>query len=440
MKIVTMKKVVLLFFLLCSLTSTVRALDFTSGGQNYSFSTVSGFSPNQTLLMSQPWWGNPTLLNRFVTDLNYLAPNNTYFAYGYGVDPNWFGGAYVEELSNSYCCGPNGGAINIIGANLSLFGFVTLLAPPGPSAADTQLSLKTSALKLRSVFDLAAASSNFSNMNTYECDLFDDKGMCVALGGRETSTNDPDAENTSAVLVLGYRFSPTVRIGGFLDKSVNNDSPDGIQLSNKNPFMGLFVVWNRQADGMGFQIKIANAYQSRGVTTTRDVFGTSEPGKGNTDLTTQSYVGELSYAFNYKRNTLLRPYLALRYTAIKQDAYTESGVSTPLSYAALTDRSTTALLGVKLQQTLAQKVTLTASLGVEQDLDHRVDRYAATGISGLTSENFNDDIQRTRPVGSLGLMYALTKTQRLSAEVLYQELPFQSTASTTVYLTYTIGL
>lgn len=435
-----MKKVVLFFFLLFSLTSPVRAFDFTSGGQNYSFSTVFGFSPNQALLMSQPWWGNSTLLNRFVTDLNNLAPNNTFFAYGYGVDPNWYGGAYVTELSNSYCCGPYGGAINIIGANQSVFGFVTLLVPPGPSAADTQLSLKSSALKLRSVFDVAAASSNFSNMNTYECDLFDEKGMCVALGGRDTSTDNPDSENTSAVLVLGYRFSPTVRIGGFLDKSVNNSAPEGIQLSNKNPLMGLFVVWNRQADGMGLQIKIANAYQSRGVTTTRDVIGTSEAGKGDTDLTIQSYVGELSYAFNYKSKTLLRPYLALRYTDIKQDAYTESGVSTPLSYAALADRSTTMLFGVKLEQRLTEKVTLTASLGVEQDLDHKVDRYAATGISGLTSENFNDDIRRTRPVGSLGVMYALTKTQRLAGEVLYQELPFQSTASTTIYLTYTIGL
>lgn len=313
----------------------------------------------------------------------------------------------------------------------------------GPSAADTQATLRSSAQKLRSTFNAAAISTNFANMNTYDCNLFDTKGMCISAGGRYTTLDNPNSNNTSAVVVVGYKASPNVRIGGFLDRSVDNNTPTGIRVSNKNPLMGAFAVWNQNADGLGVQLKVANAYQDKDVTTTRDVIDTSEAGTGTTDLKTRSYVGELSYAYLANEDkTTLRPYLALRQTTIKQDAYTETGVDSPLSYAALTDRSTTALIGLKLNHALTPKATLTASLGIEQDLKHRVDQYTATSvdISGLTSENFNDNIKRTRPVASAGAYYAVSKTQRISGDVYYQQMPFQSTGSTTAYFSYMIGL
>lgn len=313
----------------------------------------------------------------------------------------------------------------------------------GPSAIDTQSSLHNSAQRLRSIFNSAALTSNFANMNTYDCNLFDAKGMCISVGGRYTTVDNPNSNTTSAVVVVGFKASPNIRIGGFLDRSVNNNTPTGINVSNKNPLMGAFAVWNQQADGLGYQVKVANAYQDKDVITTRDVIGTSEAGTGATDLNTQSYVGELSYAYLANEDkTTLRPYLALRQTTIRQDAYTETGVANPLSYASLKDRSTTALVGLKLNHILTLKATLTASLGVEQDLVHRVDQYSATSssIANLTSENFNDNIKRTRPVASAGAYYALSKTQRISGDVYYQQLPFQSTGSTTAYFSYMIGL
>jgi outer membrane autotransporter protein len=169
------------------------------------------------------------------------------------------------------------------------------------------------------------------------------------------------------------------------------------------------------------------------------VIGTSEAGRGTTSLTTQSYVGELSYAFMFKENTLVRPYFALRHTKIEQDAYTETGVDTPLTYSALNDRTTSALMGVKFKHALTPKANLTGSLGVEQDLHHKTDQLTASGVSGLTSENFSGDIHRTRPVASIGATYDIAKTQRLSGEVLVQQLPFQSTTGATAYFNYMIG-
>jgi hypothetical protein len=317
---------------------------------------------------------------------------------------------------------------------------VSAYTSQGPTAADTQASLNTQARRLRSTFNSTMASGNFANMNTYDCNLFDKNNMCISAGGRYTNIDNPSSNNSAAVVVLGYKVNSNIRIGGFLDQSLNNNTPTGIDISNKNPMMGAFAVWNHQADGLGYQVKIANAYQDKDVTSTRDAFGaTGEAGTGKTNLNTQSYVGELSYAFNYQDSTIVRPYFAVRYTNIKQDAYTETGVSTPLSYAKLGDRSTTALMGVKLNHALTPRTNLTASLGIEQDINHKTDQLVASGVAELTSENFNNNIKRTRPVASAGAYYAVAKNQRLSGEVYYQQLPFQSTGSATAYFNYMIG-
>jgi len=307
----------------------------------------------------------------------------------------------------------------------------------GPSATDTQSSIKTLAPRLRGSFNSVSAMANFSN--TYDCNLFDVKGMCISAGGRYSTVDNPSSNSSAAVVTLGYKVSPNIRIGGFLDQSVTNNTPAGIDISNKNPMMGGFLYWNQNADGLGYQVKIANAYQDKDLSTIRDVIGTSEAGRGNTSLNTRSYVSELSYAFMYQENTLVRPYFALRHTSIEQDAYTETGVTTPLTYSALNDRTTSALMGVKFKHALTPKTNLIGSLGVEQDLNHKTDRLTASGISGLTSENFSGDIHHTRPVASLGATYDITKTQRLAGEVLVQQLPFQSTAGATAYVNYMIG-
>jgi hypothetical protein len=311
--------------------------------------------------------------------------------------------------------------------------------PGGPSASDTQSSIQRLASRLRGSYNSASLISNFPNSNTYDCNLFDVKGMCISAGGRYSTVDNPSSNSTAAVVTLGYKVSPNIRIGGFLDQSVNNNNPTGINLSNKNPMMGAFAYWNQNADGLGYQVKVANAFQDKDLSTTRDVIGTSEAGTGKTSLNSTSYLSELSYAFMYKENTLVRPYFALRYTTIEQDAYTETGVATPLTYSALNDRTTSALMGVKFKHALTPKANLIGSLGVEQDLNNKTDRLTATGVSGLTSENFSGNIDRTRPVASLGATYDIAKSQRLSGEVLVQQLPFQSTAGATAYFNYMIG-
>lgn len=313
----------------------------------------------------------------------------------------------------------------------------------GAPRIETQEAVANLAAKVKSNFMAQTSVTNFANMNTYDCNLFDSKGMCVSIGGQNTKVSNPNADVSSTVLVVGHKISPHFRIGGFINQRLNSaySSVDsGVKVSNKTPLIGLFGVWNHQVDGLGYQVKIANAYQEQDVKTTRDVIDLPEAGTGNTNLTTQSYVGELSYA-SMLNKMMIRPYLALRYADIKQDGYKEDfSISAPLSYSAIKNKSLTSLLGAKFDYSLTSKLNLTGNLGLERDLYNNAGKLMVTGVNGLTSENLNNsNIRHTRAVAGIGSYFNLTKTQRIAGQVFYQKLPFHNSNATVLYANYTVG-
>jgi hypothetical protein len=317
-----------------------------------------------------------------------------------------------------------------------------LLVSGGQITPDTQSSLQYQSYQLRSAFNTQTVAANFA-LN-YDCNVFDIKDMCISAGGRYTTIDNPNVNHSAATVTLGYKVNPNIRIGAYLDQNINISNPTGIDISNNTPLMGLYAVWNKEQSGLGYQVRLANTYQDKDVTSTRTVFGTSEAGSGKSSLKSQSYLAELSYAFQYQDKTIVRPYAGLRYTHLKQKGYTEDATDTltdPLTLASLRDKGTTALLGLKINRSLTDKATLTAQLGLEQDLYHKVDNYSASDAVGgeLTAIAFNSNIKRTRPVASLGAFYDVTKTQRASATINYQQTPFQSTGSATAYFNYMIG-
>lgn len=309
----------------------------------------------------------------------------------------------------------------------------------GPSAADTQTSIQSIKGQLQGNLNSLTAGANFANMNTYDCNFFDAKGGCFSFGNRFTDVQSPSIQTNSFVATGGYKINNHFRIAGFIDQNLNYNMAHNIDVENKGPLVGLIGVWNQHANQLGWQIKVANAYQSKDASIKRSVTGTSEAGKGKTDIDTQSYVAELSYNHAINSSLLLRPYMALRYALVKQDGYTETGVDNPLTYNTIRDRSKTALVGVKVKKQLTDKIVARGSVGLEHDLSHKTDNLEASGVSGLTSESFSNRLDKTRPVASLGADYYIDQTQRLSLNAFYQELPFASTKSRTLYINYMLG-
>ena len=168
---------------------------------------------------------------------------------------------------------------------------------------------------------------NFANMNTYDCDLFDKNNICLSLGSRHTAINTPKTTTDSVVWVGGYKLSETLRVAGFYHRNLRHKTPASFTLSDKTPMTGLVVVWNQNPDKLGYQLKLANAYQQKNATITREANRcSSEEGKGQTVIEAESYVAELQYGYQFSDDTVLRPYFAARSAVIKQDAYTETGL------------------------------------------------------------------------------------------------------------------
>ncbi len=311
----------------------------------------------------------------------------------------------------------------------------------GPPLADTQASLERTTSALRSVYASQSAAINM-NLNN-DCTLFDKHGVCTSVTGTQTYVGGGLENNTTnGTLTVAYRVNDKIRVGGYLDQTLNTSNNHGVNLSNGSPAFGAFAVWNANANGLGPQVRVSAGYADKDLSITRQVIGSSEAGSGKTGLDTLGVALVGSYAVALKHNVTLSPYIGIRYTKINADGYTETAlesVTAPLTYSELSQGLTTAMLGTKLSKPLGQKTVAYASFGVEQDLHHKDGTYAATGIDGLTPIAFSGDTNSTRATASVGTYYNIGERQRIAANLMWSEQNFTSVNTTSLMATYTHG-
>ena len=300
----------------------------------------------------------------------------------------------------------------------------------------TLYDLNPNAYGLRSAFNLQSATLNAGL--SYDCKTFDIRNICVSAGGRYTNVDNPSANTTGALLIAAYRASEKVRVGGFLDQNLTTHNTNGIDLRSSSPTGGMFVVWNQNVDGTGIEARLAGAYNDKDLTVTRNQGLNSEAGSGSTSLISKAISASISYGKQLgNSNWIASPYAGIRYVKITRDAYTENNsVANPLTYSSLRDETTIALLGLRLNGRISERTNLMGSIGLEQDLNHNVGDYAATGIDPLS---FNANIKNTRGVAGLGASFAISQKQVLGVNVLYRTEAFQSSASATGLVTYEVG-
>lgn len=311
-----------------------------------------------------------------------------------------------------------------------------------PDLADTQQSLVNTASVLQGTFTLQ--NSVMVNGFTYDCPVFDKHGVCVSVGGRNTTVQAQGINNTSGLLIASYRLDKNnSRIGAWIDQNLSVSGPGTVQLGNSTPMMGIFGVWSERPDDLGAEVKIGAAYGQKDVTVTRQIVGTSEPGSGGSQLVTQGVQLTAKYGFGLPASFIVSPYAGMRYTQNNMGGYTEAtsaAVFAPLTYSALNTNATTALAGAEIKYKGIINTTLFASGGVETDTNTSNGTYSATGLNGLTPVNFNPNPVKTRPTATLGGYYDITKSQRFGVTGIYRQEPFQAVSTTTVIATYTIGL
>lgn len=309
-----------------------------------------------------------------------------------------------------------------------------------PTNYDTQTALTSFGGSLQGLF--AMQSAGVINSMTYDCPIFGSNNVCVSAGGRFTNVSGYPDNTTSALLIGAYRFSSSLRLGGYLDQSLSQSTPGGMaQLSNASPMVGIFGVWNQNNDGTGLEVKIAAGYASKNAALTRPVVGVSEPGAGSTSLTTQGAVGILKYGFGIGNKSIISPYLGMRYVVGGMSGYAESQsstVSSPLTYNAISNYTTTSIIGLIGSHRLNEKTNIVVSGGAEKDINASVGNLIASG-SGEFNIAMNNNYRTLRPTASLGVFYDLSARERLGLNGIYRQESYQAVTSTTVLATYTVG-
>ena len=303
---------------------------------------------------------------------------------------------------------------------------------------NTQSAINQTTKNVGGVFQNVSAGGNFANMTTYDCDLFNGRENCISVGGRVTESSGKD---TSIVLVAGQKINENLRIGGYIDQTINHDNYNDINIDVNVPLIGAMAVWNESADQQGLQLKFSNSYQSNDAEITRAVVGTSQLAKGDTTIETQSYIAEASYRIeNAVSDITLKPFGAVRYMKTELDSYTEKNIGAPVTYSEMDEENVAAIVGVKAYYDLSSKVKFNASLGLEHDLNNNDAELKGTisGISAFNSSSFGNDKNDTRALASLGAHLYLDHGDRVEVKGMYQELRYKKDDATTVYVTYTL--
>ncbi len=313
-----------------------------------------------------------------------------------------------------------------------------LVYVPGPSSADTQQALGNAAAAISRVHSLQ--DSVVANALAYDCTAFNAKNLCLSINGRNyTSANG--LNSSSALLIAAYRASSSWRVGAYADQNVSDNRGGTVVLDHRTPLMGLFGVWNARQDGTGSELRVSLAYGQKHMTINRQMIGSSEAGSGATTLNSQGVQVLARHGFGVTDALVVAPYAGIRYTENKSAGYTEaSSVSSPLTYADINASATTALLGVGLTYRGIPKAQLFASAGAEADTHASNASLSATGVSGLTAVGLNGNGARVRPAATVGAAYEVQKYQRVGVIGIYRQEAYQSASTTTILVTYTLGM
>ena len=306
-----------------------------------------------------------------------------------------------------------------------------------PSAIHTQSSIDNVGSSLSSINNLQMA--NLGGSLGYDCNVYGENNLCVSMGARITA--DGSGNISAGSMVIGYRFSPYVRAGVFVNQATNNLTIGNVTQKNNQPLVGGFVNWNNNADGTGLGVQTSAAANNATLNITRNGTAYSETATGTTTSNGFAYQVKTTYNQPISNDTSITPYLGLRYTQLSTNGYTETGAVYPLTYNSVSQNTTDVIAGATLGHNFTDRFAGYVSAGVVQNIS-----YNSGNLSGSSEivrlNTFSTPLagsQYTAPTVGVGASYALSKTEFIGLSAGWQEKSMLNTNIKSVTATYTVG-
>lgn len=361
--------------------------------------------------------------NGIMTDLGFLGGTSFTSSRAYGVSPD--GLVIVGESSTA--SGTTHAFVYGAWANGSLV-----------DVPNTYSAIAANGYQLNALLN-AQNTALAVNLNS-DCTVFDAHNVCVGVGGRYTNVGSPTVSQTAANIQLGYRFTPKFRAGVFLDQSINNNAPSNYSVKNSQPLGGLFAVYSPSGTDLGLQVKASVAYSQKDVDITRPSLANTEPGQGSANITTKGAQLETGYGFAVNDSWVVSPLAGIKVTSVARNGYTETvGALFPVTYDSVTRSATTAYVGAKVMGYVTPKISVGASVGVEQDLNSNISDNSGSiyylGAFSMAAPS----VSQTRPFVTANADYRVEKNQRVSLSAYYNEQSLNSGNGITAMLSYMIG-
>lgn len=422
--------------------STIGTLNNAQGGNSSSASTTA-----------LTYTGNlPTNYNIIVNSLSSygqlsgtsVTGSTTFGIYSGSTLTKGTYTSVLAGLSSGTNVSATSGTFNGTGWRLVLNSGTTWDLIVDASAINTLAAVQQNASGLATTFNTQAAALQAGL--TYDCNTFDDHGLCASVGGRTTyGLTAPVGNQQAGLVIVSHKPSPYFRFGGYADQSVSTATPTGIKQSNSGPMYGFFGYWQNQKDGMGLGASITTSFSNNNLTVSRsNSLANTEAGSGSTQMQGQGIQGQATYSMQATDRIKAIPYLGVRYYRVATGGYTEGSsadVTSPLSYNAMSQEVFAAVGGVGTSVFLAEKLTGTASVGIQQNLNYKMGNYQGTSsISGLS--NFSVQMPsntNSMATATAGMSYAIKKNEKLGVNVLWQQQAFTATNTVTALATYSIG-
>ncbi|MCU1765530.1 autotransporter domain-containing protein [Pseudomonas protegens] len=301
---------------------------------------------------------------------------------------------------------------------------------------NSYVAMEQNGHQLNSILNLQATL--LSSALDHDCRVYGENNVCVAVGSEYSRVNNKNSSLTGLGLTLGYLLTPEVRVGLFMDQSLDSNLPDNYRIKSSMPMFGGFAAWNSRPDGLGAEVKGSVAYSKLDTEITRLTLDNTEAGKGRSKVKGLGLQLETSYGVALGERWKVQPFIGLKRVDSQRDGYREhTGADFAMSYRAVENNVTSLYVGSGLRGTLTKDLVLSTRFGLEQDISRSTSDYRSRAdyLGGMRVKASAP--QRVRGFASLGAEYSLGHARYISVngdvaqQSLGQELGYSVMASYT---------